>query len=273
MDIKESNNVNMYLENTRTHWSKTPCGSNYSQKEYLSKEYFDEIENHRYNSHPWILENIEKFDVVGKKVLEIGFGMGTDHLALASQGAIMHGIDLTPGNKEITNKRFDLYGLSSDLCIGDGQFLPYEDNSIDFVYSFGVIHHSPNTEKVIAEIFRVLKPGGRVWVTVYHKKSIFFLWSIYLYDWLLCRGYKRETLKERISRVEYPNNSPDLIVRLFTTREIRNMFIAENFCKVNVSVDHLIKADIAVFGKYIPQKILDFLGKRFGWYVIIDAAK
>ena len=187
LDTKTFNQLSdeEYKRQTQEHWSGDPCGSNTSEKQELRKGYFDEVEVYRYRTHPWILDNINRFDIKGKETLEIGYGMGTDHLSLARRGATMHGIDLTQRHYGITSKRFELYGESSKLLTGDAENLPYEDNFFDFVYSFGVIHHTPNTEKAISEIHRVLKPGGKCWVTVYHKNSIFFWWSVLLWKHII----------------------------------------------------------------------------------------
>lgn len=260
-----------YKEQTQLFWSSSPCGSNYTDKNFMTREFYEEVERYRYSSHPWIQDNINSFDIKNKKILEIGYGMGTDHLAMARMGGIMHGIDLTPNNRVLTKKRLEIYGYNSELTIGDAENLPYRDNSFDFVYSFGVVHHSPDTGRIISEIHRVLKPGGKCWVTVYNRKSIFFLWSVYMVDWIMRGAKKRETLKQRISRIEYPNNNPNLVIRLYSRPEFMNLF--GSFSKIKSYIDHLYKDDIAYFGKYMPNAILKLLGKKYGWYVIVEAVK
>ena len=163
----------------QAHWGTAPCGSNTADERLRGREYFDEIERHRYLTHPWILEAISGFAIAGKDVLEIGFGMGTDHLAMARRGGNMHGIDFTPRNLEVTRERFALYGQTSELRNGDAENLPYPDGSFDFVYSFGVIHHSPDTARIVSEIRRVLRPGGRCFVAVYNRNSVFFYWAVF----------------------------------------------------------------------------------------------
>ena len=273
MDTKEFHELTPeeYKQQTQANWSSDPCGSNYSDKEFMSREFFEEVEKHRYRTHPWILEAIKKFNIRNKKVLEIGFGMGTDHLSLAKQGGIMHGLDLTPRNSEVTSRRFNLYGEKSEFTIGDAEYLPYKDHSFDFVYSFGVIHHSPDTQKIINEIHRILKPGGKCWVSVYHKNSVVFWWSLFLYNWILKGGFLRETLKQRISRMEYPQNNPNLVIKLYKRKEFEQMF--SMFGNTISSVRHLLRDDISLFGSFIPERQIAKLGKKFGWYVIVDAIK
>ena len=84
-------------------------------------------------------------------------------------GANTHGIDLTARAIEITKKRLSFYDLSSNLKVGDAENLEFSDNSFDFIYSWGVIHHSPDTQKAVDEIYRVLKPGGRFFCLEFSK--------------------------------------------------------------------------------------------------------
>ena len=273
MDTRKFNSLTSteYKKQTRLHWGGHPCGSNDSDKESLSRDYFEEIEHRRYESHPWILRAIECFDLRGKRVLELGYGMGTDHLQLARRGGQMYGLDLTPASGQVTKRRFELYGFHSELMIGDAEHLPYRDGEFDFVYSFGVVHHSPDTERIIREIHRVLKPGGKCWITVYHKNSLFFWWTVYLHDWILKGGFCRETLKERISRIEYPNDNPHLVIKLYRKKEFAEMF--QPFKEVRSTIDHLIHTDLALVGRFIPKGFLDLLGKRVGWYIVMEGTK
>lgn len=87
-------------------------------------------------------------------------GLGADHQRFAEAGAVLTGVDLTPHAIEMTRQRFKKLGLKSNLKVGDAECLNFPANSFDIVYSWGVIHHSPDTQKAVNEIFRVLKPGG-----------------------------------------------------------------------------------------------------------------
>jgi ubiquinone/menaquinone biosynthesis C-methylase UbiE len=265
-----------YKKQINFNWSNDPCGSNYSEKEKFCKEYFEDIEHHRYESHPWILEKIKSLEIRNKQVLEIGFGMGTDHLSLARQGGIVHGIDYTPKSIEITKKRFELYGFKSRLLIGDVEHLPYQDGIFDFVYSFGVIHHTFDMNKAISEIYRVLKPGGSCWITVYNKNSIFFWWTIFIVNFLIKGGWKKRSIKQQISLVEYPGSNENLIVNLYKEKEIIKLFgkYAEKYCEIK----HLIPIDIAIINRCFknpntPSSLLSILGNKFGWYVAVTARK
>ena len=265
-----------YKEQTKVNWSEAPCGTNYTEEKTLSRKYFEEIEKHRYHTHPWIKESIDGFKINGKDVLEIGFGAGTDHLNLARRGGKMHGIDLTIRHHEITHKRLSLYGFKSNLIIGDTERLPYENETFDFVYSFGVVHHTPDTKKAVAEVYRVLKPGGRCWLSVYHKDSIFFWWSIFGVEYLLKKGWRKRSLQQQLSLIEYPNINENMVIKLYKRKEFEMMF--HNFNDVKTHIRHLIPIDIAYASAfynnpYNPNPLLSKIGRKFGWYIVLDALK
>jgi ubiquinone/menaquinone biosynthesis C-methylase UbiE len=260
-----------YKAETKKNWTAAPCGSNYSDAEKWTREYYDEIEAYRYMTHPWILSSIRAFGIKDKLVLEIGYGMGTDHLAMAREGGKMHGIDLTPINKIVAARRLELYGYNSLLLTGDAEQLPYDDNSFDFVYSFGVVHHTPDTQKVIDEIHRVLKPGGRCYITVYNKDSLFFWWHIFAVEWILQRDFLRETLKNRVSRIEYPNDNLNLVIKLYTKKEFASLF--KKYGRVDCTINQFQRDDAAYIGNFLPEKWLSWFAKSCGWYIIVMAEK
>src|SRR5437016_2153494 len=96
----------------------------------------------------------------GRRVLEIGVGLGADHQRFAEAGAELYGIDLTDRAVRHTQGRLALFGLTSKLEVGDAERLNFPDEYFDCVYSWGVLHHTPNTAAAIAEVRRVLKPGA-----------------------------------------------------------------------------------------------------------------
>jgi SAM-dependent methyltransferase len=114
-------------------------------------------------------------------VLEIGVGLGADHQRFAEAGADLFGIDLTERAIEHTSRRMAEFGLSSDLRVGDAEHLSFPDGFFDRVYSWGVLHHTPATPEAIAEVRRVLKPGGTASIMIYHKWSMvgMMLWLRY----------------------------------------------------------------------------------------------
>jgi ubiquinone/menaquinone biosynthesis C-methylase UbiE len=116
-----------------------------------------------------------------KRVLEVGCGLGAHTEALCRLGAQVSSIDIASTSVSVTRRRMALKGLEADIQEADAERLPFSDACFDYVWSWGVIHHSPDTKQCAREIERVLKPGGRVGIMLYHRNS--------LYNWLnvVCR--------------------------------------------------------------------------------------
>jgi SAM-dependent methyltransferase len=265
-----------YKAATVRHWSAAPCGSNYAPRGQDDLAYFEGIERHRYATHPWIRDAIDSFEIDGRDVLEVGYGMGTDHLRLARRGGRMFGIDLTPRNLEETRRRLRLYGLQSRLTIGDAENLPYGDGTLDFVYSFGVIHHTPDTGRAVSEIHRVLRTGGSCWITVYHRNSLFFWWTVLSVNYALRGGFRKRSLQGQLSLIEHPNTDEDMVIRLYRRQEFQDLF--RGFRSVRGCVRHLLPADLVGLDALFrdpsrPNRLLDWVGRRLGWYVVVEATK
>ncbi|MFC1608486.1 class I SAM-dependent methyltransferase, partial [Candidatus Latescibacterota bacterium] len=112
-------------------------------------------------------------------ILEVGVGAGTDFIQWCRAGAKVYGIDITEEAVEHVKHRLDVYGLKAEeINVSDAENLPYPDNSFDLVYSWGVIHHSPDTTKAFQEIIRVTKPGGIIKIMIYNKSAIqsYLMW-------------------------------------------------------------------------------------------------
>ena len=150
----------------RDFWNDAACGEKLLLPSF-DVEGFKAQSAERYRLEPYIIPFADFAASAERDVLEIGLGLGADHERFARAGAKLHGIDLTPHAVEVTQRRLAMQGLSSDLCVGDAEALPFPDGSFDVVYSWGVIHHSPNTAQAAREILRVLKPGGSFRVMVY----------------------------------------------------------------------------------------------------------
>lgn len=197
----------------RKHWDSQACGTDKSDKEKFSKTYFDEIENYRYTVEPEIFSFAQFTRHHGQKMLEVGMGAGTDFLQWVRAGTQAHGVDLTPESIQHIEQRLSLYNLKAqEVQVADCENIPYPDNNFDLVYSWGVIHHTPDTPKALAEIVRVMRPGGTGKIMIYNRYSLvaFFLWirkalfkarpwkslSWCLYHFMESKGTKAYTRKE-----------------------------------------------------------------------------
>ncbi|MFY9909803.1 MAG: class I SAM-dependent methyltransferase, partial [Candidatus Sulfotelmatobacter sp.] len=178
-------------DRVRQFWEAEPCGSRYLQKrraasqeagEEWNAEDFETHARTRYELEPHIPAFANFNSAQGKKVLEIGVGMGADYLQWLKAGAHATGVDISPASIERARKRCGFAGFSGiGLRVADAENLPFPDNSFDVVYSYGAMHHSPDTARCIQEARRVLKVGGEARIMVYHHPSLtgLMLWLRY----------------------------------------------------------------------------------------------
>ena len=208
-------------------WDAMSCGEVYMSGEEEAQQLAHQAKT-RYVLEPYILDFARFGDAAQKDALEIGVGMGADHLELAkAHPKSLSGIDLTARAVEFTKKRLGYYGFNSNIKVSDAENLPFEDNSFDFVYSWGVLHHTPNTPKAILEVYRVLRPGGVARIMIYHKYAIvgYMLWVRYA----LLSGRLSRSLNDIYSEhLESPGT------KAYTVAEARTMFT--KFSKVDMRV-------------------------------------
>ena len=183
-------------------WDSDPCGSHYVDdvKEH-TLEWFEEAERYRYQDYaPWMPEVMEFGRWGGKQVLEVGGGMGSDLAQFALNGAETTDCDLSKGHLELAQENFSLRGLAGTFARADAENLPFADASFDMVYSNGVVHHTPGTQRAIAEMYRVSRPGGRAIVMVYASRSLHY-WRMLIGDAGLRHGLLEEhSMGEIMSR-------------------------------------------------------------------------
>lgn len=162
-------------------WNEASCGEDLYLKGETLRQKYQQQAKERYSLEPYIADFADFQSFRGKSVLEIGVGLGADHQQFAEANARLQGCDLTERAVEHTRERLKLFNLSSELRVADAENLPYENDSFDLVYSWGVIHHSPDTQRVVNEIYRVLKPGGEAKIMIYHTYSWvgYLLWLRY----------------------------------------------------------------------------------------------
>ncbi len=260
-------------------WTKNPIGKNIARSPEGTLPFFDEIRKDRYENYaPWLLETFDFKSFNGKKTLEIGVGVGTDHLTMAEAGAILYGIDITPKSIELTRRNLELHGLNSQLFLGDAESLPFENDIFDIVYSFGVLHHTPDIQKSIREIYRVLKPEGKIFIALYNRNSIYFWLFIFLYEYILKLKFLKNSLKELFHSIEYGGIETKPLVVLYTKKEIRKLFAPFKNLKIYTRHSGLpTKTKFKLVNKIINTNLFklpfEFLSKWFGWYIIIEGQK
>jgi SAM-dependent methyltransferase len=216
--------------------------------------------------------------MAGKRVLEVGFGPGYDAFAFMRSGALYSGIDITPENVERTKQHLGHYGLSPDVLEADAEQLPFDDAAFDVVYSNGVLHHTPDIGGAVREACRVLKPGGSLYMILYHRNSIFYRLTLPLI-WLLEGSWRRETLAQRLRRIEANAAGETPIVNVYSRGEVADLVSRAGLEVAWVGVRKLVIEDLpwlpiirSVY-RVIPRRLLDATGKIAGWYVIVHATR
>lgn len=251
-------------------WNAEPCGARYLEGESA----FESHARARYALEPHIPGFAGFASSKGLRVLEIGVGMGADYEQWLRAGANATGVDLSSSSLAQTRRRRELAGLNVDLRLADAENLPFEDATFDVVYSYGVMHHSPDTAKCIREAWRVLKPGGEARIMLYQHRSLTGLML-----WLRYGIWRGQSMRRCVyERLESPGT------KTFTQREVAVMmaqFEDVRMDQVFSPGDLLLSKPSARFQsplyravwKVFPRSLIRKIGKRWGLFLLITARK
>jgi SAM-dependent methyltransferase len=260
------------LGEVHDYWNRESCGAGVTDAPKHSREYFEEIERYRYLVEPEIFAFAQFTRHSGQKMLEVGVGAGTDFLQWCRAGTEAHGIDLTEEAIANVRERLNIYGQhAAELKVANAEALPFLDETFDLVYSWGVIHHSPDTEKAFSEIARVVRKAGTVKLMLYHRHSLvaFYLWVRYA----LLRGRPWRSLSDVVH-----HHMESIGTRAYTRSEVRDM-ARRNGLSVR-AIDVTASPTYDLLGKYpwplragayVLAAVLGF--SRCGWYMRIEMAK
>lgn len=246
----------------RTFWEQEPCGTAPAIVGGLpvrTREWFEQVERYRYEVEPFIHAVAQFTRHRGKRMLEVGVGAGTDHLQWARAGCECYGVDLTDAGIATTRERLALYGLHSNLQRVDAETLPFDDGFFDLVYSWGVIHHSAHPDQIVAEIARVLRPGGTFIGMLYgrHSMTALLLWLRHA----LVVGRPWRTPSDVIW-----NHVESIGTKAYTQRELQDLFSA--FGSVTTT-PILASSD----RDRLPSWLTQFYPSRWGWFIAVRATR
>jgi glycosyltransferase involved in cell wall biosynthesis/ubiquinone/menaquinone biosynthesis C-methylase UbiE len=259
-----------YKREVQNQWNNNPVGAETARSaQPHTLDWFLEVERHRYEVYaPWMPEVMEFAAHAGDHLLEIGGGMGTDLAQFAKHGAIVTDVDLSAGHLRLAKENFCLRGLTGTFVHHDAESLPFDEGTFDVVYSNGVIHHTPNTTRAVAEIFRVLKPGGRAIVMVYAENSLQY-WRNLVWHFGLKNGdLANHSMADIMSRtVEITGNDARPLVKVYTRPRLRALFGA--FTDVAIVQRQLAPELVPVS----LRRLLPTVERLAGWNLIIKARK
>lgn len=250
------------LKDVVNFWNNRPCNVFHSPKEIGSKEYFEEVTKRKYKVEPHIKDfaNFECWK--GKKVLEIGCGIGTDAQSFAQSGAIYTGVDLSKESIKLAKKRFELFNLN-------GRFYEVKDEKItdivpieeyDLIYSFGVIHHTPDPNLLLNELKNYMNKNTTFKLMLYSKNS----WKSYM-------------IEAGLDQPEAQYGCP--IANTYTENEVRDLL--DGYKIIDIHQDHIFPYEVESYKNYqykklkwfesMPDQVFSILEKKLGWHTLITA--
>jgi len=262
-------------------WNKRPCNIRHSKKEIGTKEYFDEVEERKYFVEPHILSFAEFEKWKDKDVLEIGCGIGTDSINFARNGANLTAIELSEKSLEICKKRFEIFDLTADFKQGNAEHVMdlltdrQRKNKFDLVYSFGVIHHTEHPQKIIDNVYQLLKDDGEFRLMLYAK------YSFKLFDFMAEENVKDFSKADEVIQkfAEAQIGCPRALT--YTLNQARKLLA--NFEIVSIQKEHIFPYDIPNYieGNYVvrdefknmnPQQYQEMC-EEMGWHMLIRCKK
>ena len=245
-------------DDVRSFWERQPCGAKTARAEPGSPEFFRQVEEWRYTVEPFIPELARFEDTAGKDVLEVGIGLATDFVRFVRAGASATGIDLTEAAVAAARERLRQEELEAEVLVGDAESLPFEDASFDVVYSYGVLHHTPDTAAAVREVHRVLRPGGEARIMLYSRRS-----------WFALAVWARHVLRSRrpwhsiTTALAHDLESPG--TKAYTEPELRDLFAP--FSRVELS------RFVTPYDRRVVGPLASLTGPRFGWFFAIVATR
>ncbi len=254
----------MNKEVVKQHWDEEPCGTRDIPFPVGSLAYFEEIAERRDKLVPFLTDYVQFDRWQGKKVLEVGCGVGSDLIRFAKAGADVTGIDLSSRSVFLAKERLHLYRYEGTVFEADAEGMPFTDSTFDFVYSCGVIHHTPDTQKAISEIYRVTKLGGEICIMLYHKPSLVTLQMYLLFG--LLDGKPFRSVEDILA-----NHHESLGTKAYTVSEVKQMFSMFRELKVETcktSYDLRYKRD-----GYLPSWVGKLVPNCFGWFIFVRGKK
>ncbi len=267
------------VSDVQNYWNARPCNIRHSTKTPGTEEYFNEVEQRKYRVEPHIPGFAEFERWRGKRVLEIGCGIGTDTINFARAGAQVTAVDLSEKSLEMARRRAEVFGLSDRIRFVQAdsehltEYLPPEP--FDLIYSFGVIHHTPHPERVMAQLPRYFKPDTTVKIMVYNRWSWKVLWILFRYG----RGQFWKLDKLIADNSEAQTGCP--VTYVYSSGQGKQLMEAGGLRTIETRAEHIFPYRIPDYVKYryvkvwyfrwMPKWMFRGLERMAGWHLLITA--
>jgi SAM-dependent methyltransferase len=285
-------------QRVEAYWNQKPCDSEFSARSEHSAEFFLEVERERYRLQTHIPPLLDAIDWAGKRVLEIGTGVGTDARRIVARGGIYTGINIDAGSTRATAMALEVFRLPGQVLQCDTTRMHFPDESFDFIYTFGVLHHIPDAPCAMREIMRVLKPGGELLAMLYNRDSINYAVEIKILrrlgmqllripravDLLATLGLPRAKLLRhrelaragwRMSEDEWLSRNTDgpdnPYSRVYDEAQAAALFAGFHIKRQQVF--YFNHEHWGALGRALPRNVVEALGRRWGWHRIVQARK
>lgn len=268
------------IEDVKKYWNRRPCNLRHSREPIGTKVYFDQVRKRKYFVEPHIPSFADHRFWAGKKVLEIGCGIGTDTQTFAEAGAYVTAVDLSENSLMLAQDRMEIFNLYNVRFYNANAEVMSETVPIqnyDLVYSFGVLHHTPNPEKAYKEIRKYMGPDSRLRIMVYHKISWKVLWILFRYGY----GAFWKLNKLIADNSEAAFGCP--VTYVYTKKEIKRLLESCGYNVISMHVDHIFPYEISHYKQYQYKKVWYFrwmpklwfraFEKRFGWHLMVEATR
>jgi 2-polyprenyl-3-methyl-5-hydroxy-6-metoxy-1,4-benzoquinol methylase len=267
------------IADVERYWDARPCNIRHSRKPVGSREYFDEVEARKYLVEPHIPAFAEFERWAGKRVLEVGCGIGTDSMNFARAGAALTAVDLSGESLRIASERAAVMGLSDriEFVRANAEELTsvLPERQYDLVYSFGVVHHTPHPAEALAQMRALLVPGGMLKLMIYHRRS----WKVFWIIALQGRGRFWNTEELVATHSEAQTGCP--VTFTYTREEAYDLIEGNGFRVHDLHVDHVFPYRVRDYVQYryvkeayfrwMPDSLFRAFECRFGWHLLVTA--
>jgi ubiquinone/menaquinone biosynthesis C-methylase UbiE len=257
-------------------WTADPCGPEIAA-EPGTAPYIEQLLAQRHAYAPWFATALDYASARGLRVLDVGCGQGIDVVRYAQAGADVTGVDLTPRHVELARRHVQALNLSARIVEGDAERLPFADAAFDRVSSNGVLHHTPDIERALREVHRVLVRGGEARVIVYNRRS-FHYWMFQVWRQGIREGqlFREGSMEGVLSRgVERSSIGARPLVRVYSPKALRAVMRAAGFTAVSTSVGVFNTIDTPLSDLLARRthlldspRVRDWVGRTGGWYVM-----